>query len=119
MKVPKALMTADPRVLARLRPDWEEAKRQYAEYGEWYEAVFEKAVLISEIDLPPVWNTYRYEDAKARLQKTNAMPPIMLYYNELTGKYGIEDGIHRTHAAEDLDYTHVPAVATYKRTYPP
>ncbi len=100
---PAALMDVDPRVRSRLRLNIEEARRQWQEYGEWYEYVFEPAVPISKIKLPPPWNEWRYKDNKKKIGETGAMPP----------------GIHRINAAKDLGYTAVPAVAAYRRTYPP
>jgi len=111
-------MDEDPRVRARLKNDMEEAKRQYEEYGEWYERVFE-TVLISEIELPAPWSIGRLDNNKKKLQATGAMPPILLDFDDSSQTYKISDGIHRTNAAKQLGYTHVPAVVTYRRIYSP
>jgi len=116
---PEALMDVDPRARSRLRLDIEEARRQYREFGEWYEYVFVPMVPIAQIELTPVWNRLRYEDNKKRLSDTGKMPPVFLHFNDTTQIYMVEDGMHRIHAAKDLGYTHVPAVASHRRTYPP
>jgi hypothetical protein len=116
---PEALMDEDPRVRGRLRFDVEEARREYQQYGEWYENVFEPMVPIDQIDLPSPWNNLRYEDNKKKIGETGKMPPAFLSFNDTTHIYVISDGIHRINAAKDLGYTHVPAVVSYKRTYPP
>jgi len=116
---PEALMEIDPRVHGRLRLDIEEARRQYAEYGEWYEYVFEPMVPIAQIELTPPWNQLRYEDNKKRIGETGKMPPAFLHFDDATQIYRVEDGIHRINAAKDLGYTHVPAVVSRRRTYPP
>lgn len=116
---PAALMDVDARTRARLRLDLGEARRQYREYGEWYEHVFEPAVPISKILLPPPESKYRYEDNYRKIDKTKAMPPAFLDFHEDDKMDHISDGIHRINASKDLGYTAIPAVVGYRRTYPP
>ena len=116
---PEALMDEDPRVRTRLKLDLEEAKRQYQQYGEWYENVFEPMVPISQIESKAPWNQFRYEDNKKKIGETGKMPPAFLAFNDVTQKYDISDGIHRINAAKDLGYKYVPAVVSRRRTYPP
>ena len=118
-RAPEALMEKDVRVRARLRLDLEEAKRQYQQYGEWYESVFEPMVPIAQIDLPAPWKELRYQDNKKKIGETGKMPPAFLEFHDDTRRYAIADGIHRINAAKDLGYTNVPAVVSYRRTYRP
>jgi len=92
-------MDEDPRVRARLKGDYERAKLEYEQHGDWYETIFEN-VPISEIELPPPWHSLRYEDNLKRLKETDSMPPVMLYYDDEEKRYKITDGIHRINAAK-------------------
>jgi len=118
-RAPEALMEKDVRVRARLRLDLEEAKRQYQQYGEWYESVFKPMVPIAQIDLPAPWKELRYQDNKKKIGETGKMPPAFLEFHDDTKRFTISDGIHRINAAKDLGYTNVPAVVSYRRTYRP
>jgi len=116
---PTPLMDIDRRVRWRLKIDLDEVKRQYEEYGEWYENVFEPNVPISQIELPKVWNEARYKNNFEKIKATGGVPPIFLGYDEATKAYKISDGIHRVHAVKDLGFTHIPAVVAYRRTHRP
>jgi len=118
-QAPKAIMDTDPRIRRLLNNDMEEAKRQYKEYGEWDEWVFETMVPISKIEVPAPWSSSRLEENKKLLEATGAMPPIILGFDGSSQKYEIADGIHRTTSAKQLGYTHVPAVIDYLRIYNP
>lgn len=114
-EAPEAIMDGVECLLKR-RNNLEEAWRQYKEYGEWWEWVFEY-VPISKIEQCEIWSNYRYENNLRKLTETGKMPPVRLcYYDEI---YHISDGIHRIAAAKQRGYTKVPAIASYKRTYPP
>lgn len=97
---------------------YDDAWRMYNKYGLWYEDILEY-IPIDKIDMQEVWNKGRYKDNTEWLIKTGRFPPIRVGYNEEMGKYEIGDGIHRTNVARDMGYTHIPAIASYKRTTPP
>ena len=92
LAAPKPLMDVDTHVHGRLA-------RGY---------VFEN-VMISDINLPPIWNKLRYEDNRKRLKQSESMPPVFLSFQGRKPAE-VEDGIHRIHAAKDEGYTQVPAI---------
>jgi len=93
---PTALMDVDRRAASRLERDSDTYKLE--------------DVPISQINLRKAWNEHRYKDNLYYLRVTGGMPPVLLHFDEKTGKFNIEDGIHRVHAAKDLGYTQVPAI---------
>jgi len=101
-KAPKALMNYDRRVMSRLNRK---------DPGVTY--VYDKAVDISDINLPESRSEYRLKDNKSKIKETGAVPPILLVFDSNTQKFDIEDGVHRTNAAKELGYSAIPAVITY------
>lgn len=57
-----------------------------------------------------VWSEEKLADAKARLASGSLMPPIRIDRAFEGDGFTIQDGIHRTAAAREAGYTHVPAL---------
>jgi len=70
-------------------------------------------IKISDIDLPPIRKKLRFDDNYKKMKATKGMPPAHLYL--VRGKYKIEDGVHKIHAAKALGYDRVPILIKYRR----
>jgi hypothetical protein len=69
-------------------------------------------VSISLINLPPIRSQERLEDNYQKIKTTKAMPPAHLHLLP-NGRYEIDDGVHRIHAALKLGYDSVPILIKY------
>ena len=69
-------------------------------------------VRILDIDLPPVRRQLRFSDNYKKMKITKGMPPAHLHLMP-NGRYKIDDGVHRIHAAKKLGYDRVPILIKY------
>lgn len=83
-----------------------ESMAQDGGYSEWRIEI----VPIRDIQVPPVWNPGRYEEALKYLQSGQAIDPIRA--EKKGSKWEISDGIHRTNASRDLGWTHIPVLTS-------
>ena len=57
------------------------------------------------------WNPARYEDNKGLIQSTGSVKPVIIYdYDTDSKRYVLNDGNHRSFVANELGYTHIPAI---------
>ncbi len=100
-----------------IRNDFAKANVDFEEYGHWFMETFEN-IPIDKIEYNP-WSPERSKDNLEKIRATKSMPPVIAYYDEGKDKFSLTDGNHRTYAAKELGYTHVPAIVTRKRTDKP
>lgn len=66
---------------------------------------------LADINIPPVRSEGRLQDNLQHIKKSKGVPPIHL--TPKSGKFEIEDGVHRVHAAQKLGYKSIPALVYY------
>lgn len=71
-------------------------------------------IQIEDINLPPLRSTERFEDNIKKMKATQSVPPVHLSPTP-SGKFEIEDGVHRIHVAKKLGYKSIPALVYYGR----
>jgi len=113
VNAPKPVLKGD-----EIYNDYAKANVMFEQDGYWYKDTLEN-IPISQIDLEPMHKPGRYRDNMEKIKKYKSCPPIIVYFNDETGKYQFSDGIHRTHVVKELGYTHIPAIVTRKITTPP
>jgi hypothetical protein len=101
----------------KLHNNYAKANVDFADDGYWYEEVFQY-IPIEQIKFDP-WNNERAKDNLNKLVDTKSMPPVIASFDSEKQKYILTDGNHRTNAAKELGYTHVPAIVSLKRTTAP
>jgi len=100
------------------RNDYASAWLKWEEYGYWYKQSAIN-VPLSEIEIPPPWNSGRLRDNLEWLEATGKIRPVQLSKDSRNAKYHISDGIHRCNAAKQMNYDAVPAVAYIQMNVPP
>lgn len=67
-----------------------------------------KLIPVADIDVPPVWNPGRFDQALKHMKNGDKLDPIRARLDEKDGKWKINDGIHRANASIEMGYSHVP-----------
>ncbi len=69
-------------------------------------------VPISDVNVPAPWSDDKLQAVKADMDAGKKLEPVRLTMPDGKGKWEIDDGIHRTNAAREAGYSHVPAITT-------
>jgi hypothetical protein len=85
-----------------------ESRRSYGGYS----MASLEMVPLKDINLPTTWNPSRTERLQEAFDKDLPLPPVRLSREGNSGKWQVEDGIHRTNESKRRGYTHVPAIVT-------
>lgn len=69
-------------------------------------------VPIADINVPEIWSEDKLKAVQKDMADGKRLKPVRLIMNEDTGRWEINDGIHRTNASILAGYDYVPAVTT-------
>jgi len=62
------------------------------------------------IALPNPWSPSRFNENMGLISRTWALPPVIAFYEDTSGLFSLNDGIHRTNVVKALGYDYVPAM---------